>query len=138
MARDIRITRIISRTENVAVQLRTLQSSGFTPRAERWEPAVNAFSYQDRFEVCFELAGVDRNRMEVRVEGGKKLIVRGVRSATEPPPCSDSPCRQILALEIEGGPFERVLQFPRPVDASRVKARFERGLMWVTLPVVAG
>jgi HSP20 family molecular chaperone IbpA len=69
MPHNIRITRIISRTESVAYQLHGLQFSKFSPPAGGWQPQVNAFSFSDRYELCVELAGIDKEVIDLKVEG---------------------------------------------------------------------
>jgi HSP20 family molecular chaperone IbpA len=39
-------------------------------------------------------------------------------------------------MEIESGPFVRILKFPRDIDTEKVTARQENGLLWITLPIV--
>lgn len=135
MPRNIRITRIISRADSVAYQLQGLHFSNFNPPAESWQPQVNAYSYTDRYEVCVELAGVDKEAIDLQVEP-RQIVIRGTRESTEPPACTESPCRHILMMEIDSGPFARILTFSRDIDTNRVVARQEHGLLWITLPIV--
>ncbi len=135
MPRNIRITRIISKAENVAYQLQSLHFSNFSPPAESWQPQVNAYSYADRYELCIDLAGVEKEEIDIQVERNR-LIIRGNRERTEPPPCMESPCRQILMMEVESGPFARALEFKRDIEIDKVSARQENGLLWITLPVL--
>ena len=41
---------------------------------------------------------------------------------------------QMIAFEIDYGPFERVVELPLPVDVARVKAEQRNGLLWIELP----
>ena len=135
MPGNIRFTRIITRTGSVAYELQRLHFSRFRPPAEAWQPQLNVYCYEDRLEVCVDLAGVDRENVEIHVEP-RKLLIRGTRPSPEPVSGDpDSPCRQILAMEIENGPFERIFSLPTDVDADAVTARQEEGLLWIQLPV---
>src|SRR5215510_11762640 len=98
-----------------------------------WHPAVNAFRCGQHFIVCVELAGVERSAIDVRAEA-RRLIIRGTRPLPEPS-CDEEPAAQILALEIDHGPFERVLELPVEVEHQRVSAEFRNGLLWIKLPL---
>ncbi len=135
MPRNIRFTRIITRTGSVAYELQRLHFSQFRPTAEAWQPQINAYCYEDRVEVCVDLAGVDRENVEIHIES-RKLVIRGSRPSPEPTGGDPAfPCRQILAMEIENGPFERIFNLPTEVNPDAVTARQEAGLLWIQLPV---
>lgn len=137
MARDIRLTKFITRAGDVAYQLSSLNYSGYYPKAE-WRPDINAYRYDDRIEICVDLAGVDKGDIQVEV---LPLTVRigGVRKA--PVPRNDDEkakggCRQVLAMEIESGRFGRELRLPVEIDPERVEARHKNGLLWIHLPLL--
>jgi len=103
-------------------------------RAEHtWMPAINAYRLGDRIEVAVDLAGVDRESIDVHVKPGQ-LTVRGYRDTPDPTAEAGEPI-QVLAMEIEDGPFERVFAIPRQVAVRRVTARQDEGLLWITLPL---
>ena len=117
---------------DVAVAITRTQFFHFSgPTA--WHPAVNAFRCGEHFLICMELAGVERSAIDVRAES-RRLIVRGTRVMPEPA-CDEEPAAQILALEIDHGQFERVLELPAEVDHERVTAEFRNGLLWIKLPL---
>ena len=116
---------------SIAVQLTQVQFVHFNvPRG--WQPAVNAFRCGGQFIICAELAGVDKETIEVRAEA-RQLTIRGTRPAPEP--SCDEPALHVLALEIDHGDFERVLTLPDEVDPRRVTAEHRNGLLWVRLPL---
>jgi HSP20 family molecular chaperone IbpA len=135
VTRDIHITRIITRTGEVAFQLRSLQFSSYQPPAATWSPNVNAVLYADRIEVCVELAGVRKEDLEVRVDGDT-LRIAGSRDVLGPG-CRSAPGCRVLVMEIDEGRFERVLHLPRrvAVDPVRVTARQEDGLLRIEVPL---
>lgn len=98
-----------------------------------WQPAVNAFRCGEQFVICVDLAGVGRDAIEVRAEP-KRLTIRGERPVAEPG-CDDVPAVQVLALEIDHGSFERVVELPTEIDPERVTAEHRNGLLWIRLPV---
>ena len=117
---------------NIAFQLTSVQFARFGG-AERWRPAVNAYRCADRFIVCVDLAGVDRSTVKVLAEP-RRLILRGTRSAPEPA-CDQPQPVQVLEMEIDYGPFARVLEFPADIDTTSMKAEYRDGLLWVYLPI---
>jgi HSP20 family protein len=82
--------------------------------------------------LAFELAGVGPEDVSVTIEGGE-LVVRGVRR----PPAVDAALRPIV-IEQAWGRFERRLALPRHCDPKRAAARYERGMLEVTLPATDG
>ena len=135
MARDIRLTKIITRAGDVAYELSSLNFSGYHPKAE-WRPDINAYRYDDRIEVCVDLAGVEKADIQVEILP-LALRIAGVRQAPLPQCDKDAPkgtCRQVLAMEIENGRFDRELRISGVVDPEKVDARHEKGLLWIVLP----
>lgn len=104
-----------------------------TPGGGLWQPAINAFRCGSSLRVCVDLAGVDREEIEVQVEP-HRLWIRGVRSAPEPW-CGEDAARQVLALEIDSGPFSRELKLPVAVKVDEVTAQQRQGLLWIELPI---
>jgi HSP20 family molecular chaperone IbpA len=130
MPRNTRLTRIISRAGDMAWQLSNLQFSDFYP-TPGWRPDVNAFRYDDRFEVCVDLAGVEKSGIVVEVLPDR-MRLSGER-AQPAPECHD--CRQVIALEIQSGHFAREIELPAEVEPEKVTARQENGLLWIVLPI---
>ncbi len=97
-----------------------------------WCPSVNVYRLERRIEVCVELAGMDREAIDVRVEPGR-LTIRGVRPAPEPPRRDEA--MRILAMEIDHGPFVRVIVLPPEVDLSHVESSYDQGMLRVRLPL---
>ena len=105
----------------------------FTPLASyRWHPAINAFQCDQGLRICVDLAGVDRSQVALTVEP-QRLTIRGTREAPEP---TDDEGRsvQMIAFEIDYGPFERIVELPLPVDVAQVQAEQRNGFLWIELP----
>jgi HSP20 family protein len=119
---------------NIAFQLTSVHFARFGG-AERWQPPVNAYRCADRFMVCVDLAGVDRSTVRVLAEQ-RRLTLRGTRPAPEPA-CDQPQAVQILEMEIDYGPFGRVLELPAAIDPTGVKAEYREGLLWIYLPIQA-
>jgi HSP20 family protein len=102
---------------------------------EGWCPSVNVYRLPDHLELCVDLAGVDKRHIDVRIEVGK-LTIRGIRQAPQPPQTQPGALR-ILTMEIDHGPFSRVIQLSDPIDLAAVTSEYREGLLWVKLPLQA-
>jgi HSP20 family protein len=98
-----------------------------------WEPAINAYRCDKCIRVCVDLAGVERSRIDLTVEP-ERLIVRGMRDVPEPTH-AEGRAVQLLAMEIDYGPFEREVLLPALVDIDNVHAEQRNGLLWISLPL---
>lgn len=94
-----------------------------------WSPNTDVHEGPDEIIVKMELAGVPADRIHLSVEN-KVLVVEGAREET-PVTGGDYRYRQ---MEIEYGPFRRVLDLPYAVDSSRAQARLSDGILVIRLP----
>jgi HSP20 family protein len=109
-----------------------LSSARYT-QPEGWRPSMNAYRCEGCIRVCFELAGVARADIELRIEP-KRLLLRGTRRTPEPATSEGRP-QQILAIEIDNGPFARELRLPGEVIPDEATAEQRDGLLWIKLPL---
>jgi HSP20 family protein len=79
--------------------------------------------------VRADLAGIDPAEVELEIRG-RELVLAGQRR-----PPADGTERVYQQLEIEHGPFRRVVSLGAEVDADAAKARYENGLLIVELPI---
>jgi HSP20 family protein len=110
------------------VTVRSIQLWRATPLT--WRPAINAFRCETAVSICVDLAGIDKSHIDLRVEP-RRITLRGSREAPEPP----DQAVQMLALEIDYGPFERQVELPAEVDVEEARAEQENGLLWIYLPL---
>jgi HSP20 family protein len=115
---------------DVTYHLARLQLS--PPGPYRWRPAINAFQCDKGLRICVDLAGVDRSQVALTVEP-KRVAIRGTRKTPEP---ADDEGRavQMIAFEIDYGPFERVVELPLLVEVTQVRAEQRNGFLWIELP----
>jgi HSP20 family protein len=91
-------------------------------------PAVNVWEDAENIFVEAELPGLDPKGIEIHVTGGNQLTLKGERKP-------DVPEKGVVHRQERGfGSFVRVLTLPLHVDADRVDARFENGVLLVKLP----
>ena len=96
-----------------------------------WVPAVDVFYVGDppRAIVRAELPGIDPSEVTLEVQG-RELLLAGRR----PPPEGEG--RLYQQIEIEHGPFRRIVQLAADVDRDAAKATYRDGVLEVTLPIV--
>ena len=112
-------------------ELSHLQFSRFAAHA--WEPAINAYRCEKSIRICVDLAGVDRALIGLTVEA-RRLVIRGTRELPEP--TGDEGCAlQLLAMEIDYGPFIREVPLPVEVEIEQARAEQRNGLLWISLPL---
>ena len=102
-------------------RLRLLVRAGWRPDADVCETATTV-------EIVVDLAGVDEDDFEVQLFEDV-MVIEGRRQL---PSCQAG--AMYHAAGIRQGPFQVELPLPAPVDPERVEARYDRGLLHVTLP----
>lgn len=94
----------------------------------RWRPATDVAETARSIEVTVDLAGLDEEDFEVQLfDNG--LVVEGRRQL---PSCGEDAVYH--AAGISQGFFRLELPLPARIDPERVEARYDRGLLHVTLP----
>jgi HSP20 family protein len=94
----------------------------------RWRPDADTYETATTVEIVVDLAGVEEADFEVQLFEDV-LVVEGRRQL---PSCQEGAVYQ--AAGIRQGPFQVELPLPAPVDPERVEARYDRGLLRITLP----
>jgi HSP20 family protein len=90
-------------------------------------PAVNVWEEGDNVCVEAELPGLDLKDLSIYVTGGKQLTIKGER---KPP----TPEKGVWHRQERGfGTFSRTPTLPVNVDADKVDARFENGVLLIKL-----
>jgi len=118
--------------QNLTEIFMTTLSETQRPVAKRTEeipfllPATNVLENRDAFVVEAEMPGVNRNGLEIALEGNT-LTLTGRRDLS---PSKDT------ALYVESKPahFRRVFELDPTIDTEKISARLEQGLLKVHLP----
>jgi HSP20 family protein len=92
------------------------------------EPAMNVWEDANAVYAEFDLPGVDAAKLEVTVTEGNQLTVQGER--VEP----NLPGVTWLRQERPFGKFVRVINLPTLVNSEKVEAKYEAGVLRLTLP----
>ena len=101
----------------------------FYPPAEF--PLVNLWTNPDGAVVAAEVPGVSPEDLEITIRRDT-ITLRGTRKAETAEPTDDSVTVQ--RQERVTGPFARNIVLPFRVDADKATAKFERGVVTLTLP----
>jgi len=97
--------------------------------ADRWTPAVDVVENKDRIELAAELPGVRPEAVTILLENNL-LTIRGEKQQPSPDQSADSAHR----IERGYGAFERSFTVPDTVDVERIEARYEHGVLTISLP----
>jgi HSP20 family protein len=100
--------------------------SGFSPRVDVYYCGTDA----PRAIVKVELAGVRMETINLEISG-RELVISGER------PVQETEGRVYQQVEIEAGPFRRVVELNADVVADEARATYEDGVLRVELPLSA-
>jgi HSP20 family protein len=95
-----------------------------------WRPATDVYETAEALSIMVDLAGIDLDDLDVLLLDDA-LIVQGTRH-----PRVAAPTGVYHHAEIRYGPFRLEVRLPHTVDASGIDARYEQGMLLVTLPKV--
>jgi HSP20 family protein len=101
-------------------------SSMRSSRADAF-PRLNIGSTEEAIQIVAFAPGIDPASLDVTVDKGT-LTISGERKAQAP---TDG--ARTYAKERFNGSFRRVIELPRNADAERVEARYENGLLSITV-----
>jgi HSP20 family protein len=91
-------------------------------------PAMNVWEDEAFVYAEAELPGLKLDELEIYATGEEFLTIKGKRGVPEAPP------KAIWHRQERGfGTFERVLRLPAPVNAAKVEARLEHGVLTVKM-----
>lgn len=104
------------------------QGNDSSSATAEWAPAVDVEEYTDRFELFVDLPGVAAKDVDITLEAGV-LTLSGERNVSRS-------ADELLNSRRErgAGRFHRRFILPDTVDAERVKATEQNGVIAVTIP----
>jgi len=94
----------------------------------QWAPNTDVYVSDAGLVIKVELAGMQRENLELTVEGDHLRI-----SGQRPDGCRAPQCK-FLAMEIDYGAFETVIEVPEDCDVTRGKAVYQNGFLRVDIP----
>lgn len=95
-----------------------------------WAPAVDIFEEADSIRIQAEVPGVKPEEVKISVEGNV-LTISGTKQQT-----AEERTERVHRYERNYGAFERTFTLPATVDADKIRASYDHGVLTVTLPKV--
>ena len=96
--------------------------------ARSWAPPIDIYETQDAYRVVAELPGFNPDEVDVTVNDGT-LTIKGERKfyneVTE---------ESFHRVERRFGAFQRLVSLPAQVQADKVEASFDKGVLTVSIP----
>ena len=97
-----------------------------SPRA--WVPLVDIYETGDSLVLKAELPGINPDDVEIRVEDNT-LYLKGERKFEK-----DVKEENLHRVERSYGTFTRSFALPNSIDADKVKAEYQNGILTLTMP----
>lgn len=95
-----------------------------------WVPPVDIFEEADAIRILAEIPGVKPADVKLAVENNV-LTISGSKQQV-----AEERAERVHRYERTYGAFERSFTLPATVDASKISAQYEHGILTVTLPKV--
>lgn len=108
---------------------------GFFYPSETWTPNVNLYETHASYVVCVDLAGVEKEKIDVEV-ADHRLKLRGARAVPSFLPSDTDPHEKVRVhlMEIDHGAFSREVEIPTDADRHKITATYRNGLLWIEIP----
>jgi HSP20 family protein len=105
---------------------------------DTWAPNVNLYETEEVYLVCVDLAGVDKEKIDLELIENR-LTLHGVRHVPsyDAPPVEGAaapPKIRVHVMEIDHGPFLRVVELPQQVRQDKITAHYRNGMLWIEIP----
>ena len=123
--------------QNLPTHLDDIFGLGFLPSPwyggeALWAPAIDVVEKDDKFVAKVELPGVHEEDVSVSIFGDM-MIVEGEKEAE-----SEIKKKGYSYSETQYGSFSRAIAIPSVVDIGKITANFDKGVLEIDLPKIAG
>lgn len=102
--------------------------SGDEGSSRLWAPMVDVLENQDEILLEAELPGMKKDEIDIELNGDT-LVLRGERKFEQ-----TQRGEQFHRIERQYGAWQRTFQIEVPIDAQKVSANYEQGVLTVRLP----
>ncbi len=106
-----------------------------SPASAGWSPAIDVQEHENGFAVTAELPGLKAEDIELKIENGVLSLIGEKKEEEEREEGTEGSSRHVI--ERRYGRFERSFTLPRGVDTEKVTAKFDDGVLTVTVPKAA-
>jgi HSP20 family protein len=93
-----------------------------------FNPAIDVAENENQMVITAELPGLTREQVDLEISDDV-LTIRGEKKETK-----EEKTDRMHVVERSYGSFERAFSLPRYLDAQNTKAKFENGVLTVTIP----
>ena len=125
----------LSRAVDEAVNQGTFEAIDSPARPQLWLPPVDIYETESAFVVEADLPGVHQENVTIQFDRNA-LTISGTRAATLP--AKEKSQLRVFSAERLSGTFSRSIRLPEHVDADKIEASFQNGVLVVTVPKAAG
>jgi len=94
-----------------------------------WKPAVDVFTKDGKFFVHAELPGMTKDDVKVEL-AENRIIIRGERKKE-----AKEEKKDFYRSEMSYGSFYRAIALPKEANLAEIEARFDNGILEVSMPV---
>lgn len=101
-----------------------------TTTGAAWLPALDLYEHDGNFVVECALPGYRKDDIDIEIVDNRLTVSAKTSSQTE----SADENKRYHYREVRRGAFSRTIAFPSEIDASKVQASFENGVLKVSLP----
>jgi HSP20 family protein len=134
--KDLTVRQPKARSQNLPVAFNDAFGQSFLPSGwggffsdeAMWSPAINILEKEDKFVAKVELPGVHEEDVSVSLVGDM-LIIEGEKESE-----SEVKEKGYSYNETSYGSFSRSIALPSIVDADKIAANFDKGVLEIDLP----
>jgi len=94
-----------------------------------WAPPIDIYETGDKYVIMAEVPGLAREQIDVAVEDNR-ITLRGAR----PGAAGEGPNRHYHQVERGYGSFTRTFEFADPIQADKISADLQQGVLTVMVP----
>ena len=95
---------------------------------EEWSPAVDVAETPEKVTVKAEVPGIEPKNLEISLVGDL-LTIKGEKKSER-----EETKESYHLVERSHGSFSRTLRLPAAVDAGKIEAQYEKGILTITCP----
>ena len=94
-----------------------------------WMPTCDVYETDENIVILIEIAGIEKKELKITLEG-TYLNIKGFRKD----PSKKDGRRNYYYMELNFGPFERLVFIPCAIKVEDVTVDYEQGLLKIMLP----
>ena len=107
-------------------------TEGDAARTQLWLPAIDVYETDAAFVLEADLPGVHQENVNIQFDKNA-ITISGTRGATLP--AKDKPQQlRVFSAERLSGAFSRSVRLPDHVDAEKIEATYQDGVLSITVP----